>query len=143
MQARAGTRTRAEAGPSTHHPQTEVRLGPLSLRMTAVKDGTKHPAERTGQRMTSQTTVLIIDMSILVGIFLLGFLAKIFHGTAVSTMHITNAVVGKHRGEHPSVAKGQVYFDVLLARLKSCPFKTDTDVNHQQLTSWAKGPGSQ
>jgi len=28
--------------------------------------------------MTSQTTVLIIDMSILVGIFLLGFLAKIF-----------------------------------------------------------------
>ena len=24
-----------EAGPSTHHPQTEVRLGPRSLRMTA------------------------------------------------------------------------------------------------------------
>jgi len=28
--------------------------------------------------MMSQTTVLITDMSILVGIFLLGFLAKIF-----------------------------------------------------------------
>ena len=26
---------RAEADPSTHHPQTEKRLGPLSLRMTA------------------------------------------------------------------------------------------------------------
>jgi hypothetical protein len=38
----------------------------------------KAPAERTGTRMMNQTTVLITDMSILVGIFLLGFLAKIF-----------------------------------------------------------------
>lgn len=35
------------------------------------------PVERTGNVMTN-TTVLITDMAILVGIFLLGFLAKIF-----------------------------------------------------------------
>jgi hypothetical protein len=46
--------------------------------MAAVREDTKTPAERTGKRMMSQTTVLITDMSILVGIFLLGFLAKIF-----------------------------------------------------------------
>jgi len=38
----------------------------------------QNPAERTGTRMMSQTTVLITDMSILVGIFLLGLIAKIF-----------------------------------------------------------------
>jgi hypothetical protein len=38
----------------------------------------KAPAERTGTHMMNQTTVLITDMSILVGIFLLGFIAKIF-----------------------------------------------------------------
>jgi hypothetical protein len=32
--AQATARTSATAGPSTHHPQTEKRLGPLSLRMT-------------------------------------------------------------------------------------------------------------
>ena len=35
------------------------------------------PVERTGNRMTN-TTVLITHMAILAGIFLLGFLAKIF-----------------------------------------------------------------
>lgn len=35
------------------------------------------PVERTGNAMTN-TTVLIANMAILVGIFLLGFLAKIF-----------------------------------------------------------------
>ena len=35
------------------------------------------PAERTGKRM-SNTSLLIVDMSVLVGIFLLGLLAKLF-----------------------------------------------------------------
>jgi len=34
--------------------------------------------ERTGNAMTSNNTVLIVDMAILVGIFLLGLLAKLF-----------------------------------------------------------------
>jgi hypothetical protein len=33
--AKANAKTKTNAGPSTHHPQTEVRLGPRSLRMTA------------------------------------------------------------------------------------------------------------
>jgi hypothetical protein len=43
-----------------------------------VAGGCRNPVERTGDAMTSDTTVLMTDMAILVGIFLLGFLAKIF-----------------------------------------------------------------
>ena len=43
-----------------------------------VAGGCRNPVERTGYAMTSDTTVLMTDMAILVAIFLLGFLAKIF-----------------------------------------------------------------
>lgn len=36
-----------------------------------------NPVERTGNAMTD-TTVMTIDMAVLVGIFVLGFLAKLF-----------------------------------------------------------------
>lgn len=39
---------------------------------------TAEPGRRTGYAMTSETTVLMTDMAILVVIFLLGFLAKMF-----------------------------------------------------------------
>ena len=32
--AKAKAKARTEAGPSTHHPQAEVRLGPLRVRRT-------------------------------------------------------------------------------------------------------------
>jgi hypothetical protein len=43
-----------------------------------VAGGCCNPVERTGDAMTSDTTVLMTDMAILVGIFLLGLLAKLF-----------------------------------------------------------------
>lgn len=52
-------------------------LGPCASVSCELQTVTLFPVERTGNAMTSNS-VLIVDMSILVGIFLLGLLAKLF-----------------------------------------------------------------
>lgn len=51
----------------------------MASRNLGVETGNKFlPGRRTGFDMTSDTTVLITDMAILVAIFVLGFVAKMF-----------------------------------------------------------------
>ena len=50
--------------------------GPVSLRIDL--EEVLEPGRRTGRSNMSNTTVLITDMAILVGIFLLGLIAKLF-----------------------------------------------------------------
>jgi len=55
----------------------EPKLLPTPYSLLPTPPSTIFPVERTGTAMTN-STVLIADMAILVGIFLLGLLAKLF-----------------------------------------------------------------